>query len=173
MAAHALEVAQQVPDSKDFLVSEFQETLAAALIATNELDEAEKLLDAATKEILTKQTGSSPELVDILLDQSSIALKRNLPEDASTSAAQALTLSRKCFPGQHPELARSLGQAARCQMALNEPERARPLFAEALSMMNKTLGEDHPETREIREESLKLGPHLSPAKSSAAPAPNR
>ena len=173
LAARALEVARQVPDSKDFLVSGFQETLAAALVSTNELDEAEKLLDAATKEILTKQTGDSPELVDILLDQSAIALKRNLPEDAFSSAAQALALAQKCFPQQHPEVARSLGQAARCQMALNEPERARPLFAQALSMMNKTLGEDHPETREIREESLKLGPHLSPAKSSAAPAPNR
>jgi tetratricopeptide (TPR) repeat protein len=173
LAEHALELAQQVPASNDFLVSEYQETLASALLATNGLDEAEKLLDAATKEILTKETGDSPRLVEVLLDDSTLALKRNLPQDALNSAEQALILSRKRFKDQHPQTARCIAQVAKCEMALNEPEKARPLFAQALAIMNKTLGEDHPETKDVRDESLKLGPRLSPAKSSAAPAPDR
>jgi serine/threonine-protein kinase len=100
-------------------------------------------------------------------------MKRDKNEEALARALEALDIAKKRYPDGHPKIAICLTQVARCRLALNEPEKAKPLYTEALAILNKTLGEDDPETLEVRNEVIKFGPRLSPAKSSAARGPKK
>lgn len=173
LAARALEIALKAYHDDPLALSEYQETLVSAQLASGDLDEAEKVLKAARENVLAKETPESPRMVDIMLDESTLALKRNQAQDALSLAAQALTLSRKRFQDNHFQTGRCLNQMARCQVALNEPAKARPLFSDALVIFSQTLGEDNPQTLEVRQAILKMGPRLNPAKSSASPGPRR
>jgi tetratricopeptide (TPR) repeat protein len=173
LAERALTLAQQAYAPDGITVSEYQESLASILIATNDLGEAAKHLQTASDTILREESAESARMVEILRADSNLALKRNLPEDALARAEEALTLARKRYPEKDSKTALCLGQVARCQLALNQPLKAQPLFTQALNVLDRTLGEDDPQTVEIREEATKLGPHLIPAKSSAAPDPKK
>ena len=173
MAERAVALALEMFPADSLTVSQYEETLGSALLATGELDEAEKHLSAASAAILKHETTQSPRLVEVLLDESSLALKRDKNDDAVARALEALDIAKKRYPEGHPKIAICLTQVARCRMALNEPEKAKPLYTEALVILNKTLGEDDPETLEVRQEVIRFGPRLNPAKSSAARGPKK
>jgi hypothetical protein len=173
LAERGLALAIKVYSPTGLTVSGYQELTAQVLLATNELDEAAKHLQAARDAILSEETEDSPRLLDVLLDEAALALKREQYDQALAKGQKALTLAKKRYPDEHPQTARALAQVARAYMALNQPAKAQPLLSQALAVLEKTLGEDDPQTMEVRDDAVRLGPHLSPAKSSASRDPKK
>jgi len=173
LVERALALGLKVFPEGGITLGEYQEQMAQVLLVTGDLNGAAEHLQAARESILKKVTNSSPQLVGVLLDESNLALRRGQGQEALSRAQQALSLARKNFSEEDPHIGASLAQVARSYLALNEPEKAQVVFTQALTLLNRTLGEDDPQTREVREEAVKLGPRLTPAKSSAARDPKK
>ena len=173
LAERALALALKVLPAENTTVARYQQGLAQVLLITDDLDGAAEHLQAARAGILNDESPDSPRMISLLLDESTLALKHNQPQDALIKAQQGLALAKRRVDATDPLNGCALAQIARAQVALSQPEIAQTYFSQALTILEGSLGADDVQSREVREELIKLGPRLSPAKSSAARAPKK
>lgn len=174
MAQRALEIAQGFEPAGSLLVADYQAGLAAVLLQTGALEEAEKLLQDAAQAILAKETPQSTRLVEVLLSQADLFLKKNEPDKALTKARDAVEICRRRPTLPEPRSGRSLLKLGDVEMALNRPQDAREHYEQALTILDKTLGPDDPATAETRAKWEQLSRALViPAASSGPPGPGK
>jgi tetratricopeptide (TPR) repeat protein len=152
-------------------IPDYETRLAAVLVQTGALNEAESLLKSARTAILKKETAQSARLVDLLLVQSGISLKRKQAEAALKQAQEALDICHLHFPQVHILTGQSLKSVADCRLALKQPNLAKAFYTDALAILEQTMGADDVMTREAREKLASLDQpavpeKVSPAKSS-------
>lgn len=171
MARRALEIAKQREPAGSAVTAGCQTELAKVLLETGGIEEAGALLREAREAILSKETAQSARLVDVLLAEADLHLKKDQPDKALTKARDALELCRRTLPALDLRTGRSLEKLANTELALNQPAMARAHYGQALAILEETLGPDDPFTAETRAHVRQLGPDtLIHATSSAAPA---
>ncbi len=171
MAQRALEIAKLHEPVASVVVAGHQTALAKVLLQTGELAEAEPLLKEAQETILSKETPQSTRLIDVLLAEADLYLKRNQPDKALTKTRDAVEICRRKLPALDARTGRSLEKLADTEMALNRPQDAKLNYERALVIFEETLGPDDPFTAETRAHVKQLGAAVvSPEASSASPA---
>ncbi|MCE9518064.1 MAG: tetratricopeptide repeat protein [Verrucomicrobia bacterium] len=177
MAQRALEIAKQHEPATSVVIAGYQTELAKVLLQTGALDEAEPLLREAQETILANYTEKTPQgtrLIDVLLAEADLHLKRNQPDKALTKARDAVEICRKKLPALDARTGRSLKKLADTEMALNRPVDAKPHYEQALMILEEVLGPDDPFTTETRAHVKQLSAAVvSPAASSASPVPGK
>ncbi len=188
LAVRALEVAKKSEPEDSFKIPDCQTKLAAVLVLTGALDEAEALLKSARTAILKKEKKRSARSedvllvhsyhVDVLLVQSDISLKRKQAETALKQAQEALDICRQHYPQVHIQTGKSMKSVADCRLALKQPNLAKAFYTDALAILEQTMGTDDIVTKETREKLAALeksgAPEkVSPAKSSEKRARGR
>lgn len=174
MAQRALEIARQHEPAGSMVVAAHQTELAKVLLQTDALDEAGSLLREAQETILASETPQSTRLIEVLLTEADLFLKRNQPDKALTKSRDAVEICRRKLPALDPRTGRSFEKLADTELALNRPAEARSHYEQALAIFEETLGPDDPFTAETRAHVRQLSPAtIIPAASSAAPAPGK
>jgi lipopolysaccharide biosynthesis regulator YciM len=174
MAQRALAIAQQLEPAGSLAVAGHQAELAKVLLQTGALDEAEVLLRDALGTILAGENPQSPRLIEVLLSQADLFLKKDQPDKALTKARDAVELCRRKLPELDPRAGRSLEKLADIELALNRPAEARTHYEKALAIFEEALGPDDPFTAETRAHVRQLGAAvISPAASSPSPVPDK
>lgn len=174
MARRALEIAKQHEPAGSVVVAGHQTELAKVLLQTGALEDAGSLLREAQAAILAKESPQSTRLIDVLLAEADLLLRKNQPDKALTKTRDAIELCRRKLPAPDARTGRSLEKLAATEMALNRPAEARTHYGQALAIFEETLGPDDPLTAETRAHVRQLGPDtVIPATSSGAPAPGK
>ena len=174
MAQRALEIAKQHEPAGSVVVAGHQTELAKVLLQTGALDEAGPLLQEAQETILATETPQSTRLIEVLLTEADLFLKKNQPDKALTKTRDAVEICRRKLPDLDSRTGRSLEKLADTEMALNRPAEARTHYEQALAIFEETLGPDDPYTTETRAHVKQLGPAaVTPEASSAPPAPGK
>ena len=168
LSLRALEIAQKSEPVDSLKIPDYQTKLAAVLVQTGALEEAEALTKSAREAILKKETAQSVRLVDVLLVDAGISLKKKLPGAALNPAQEALDICRQHFPPIHIQTGRSMKSVADCRMALKQPNLARVFYTDALDILEKTMGADDVITKETREKLAALEKSTAPEKVSPA-----
>ncbi len=171
MAQRALEIARKHEPTGSVVVAAHQTEMANVLLQTGALDEAEPLLREALTTILSSETPQSTRLIEVLLAEADLFLKRNQPDKALTKTRDAVEICRMKLPAMDARTGRSLKKLADTEMALNRPADAKPHYEHALMILEETFGPDDPFTAETRAHVKLLGAAVvSPEASSAPPA---
>ncbi len=178
LALRALEVARKSEPEDSLKIPDYETKLAAVLSQIGALDEAGALLKSAKSAILKKETAQSARLVDVLLVQSDLALKRKEPDNALKHAQEALDICHQHYPQVNIQTGRCLRSVGDSRLALKQPNLARVSYTEAEDILEKTMGAGDVMTRETREriealENPAVPEKVSPVKSSGKRARGR
>ena len=139
---HALAEATALANAK--IVAVVSNDLAALLLNTNRLGEAEPLMRRAL-EINESAFGNQHPTVAICLNNlAALLLNTNRLGDAEPLMWRALEINEAAFGNQHPTVAISLNNLATLLQATNRREEAEPLMRRALEINEVVFGGQHP-----------------------------
>ena len=141
----ALEISSKVFGENNEKTAEAMSALGLALAAHGETNEAESLVEAATK-IRCKACGvDSPEAADAYDDLGLVHLSCGHPQEAEKSLVKSMGIRRRSPGKMHKDYAISLRHTAILRQKEGKVSLSEPLLNQSVDILQRQLGKDHPE----------------------------
>jgi tetratricopeptide (TPR) repeat protein len=141
----SLEISRKVFGENNEKTAEAMSALALALAAHGETNEAESLVEEATK-IRCKACGvDSPEAADAYDDMGLVHLSCGHPQEAEKSLVRSMGIRRRSPGKMHKDYAISLRHTAILRQKEGKVSLSEPLLNQSVDILQRQLGKDHPE----------------------------
>ncbi len=141
----SVELSKNVFGENNEKTAEAMSALALSLAAIGETNEAEILVEQATK-IRCQACGvDSPAAADAYDDQGLVHLSCGHPQAAETSLIKSMGIRRRSPGKAHKDYAISLRHTAILRQKEGKVSLSEPLLNESVEILRRQLGKDHPE----------------------------
>lgn len=141
----SVEISGRVFGENNEKTAEAMSALAISLAAFGEFNEAERLVDEATKVRCQSCGVDSPEAADAYEDHGLVHLTCGHPQEAEKSFVKAMGIRRRAQGKSHKDYAIALRHTAILRQKEGKVFLSEPLYNESVEILKRSLGKDHPE----------------------------
>jgi tetratricopeptide (TPR) repeat protein len=141
----SVEISAKVFGDNNQKTAEAMSALAISLAALGEFNEAEQLVDAATKIRCQSYGVDSPEAADAYDEHGLVHLTCGHPQEAEKSLVKAMGIRRRAQGKSHKDYAISMRNTAILRQKEGKVFLSEPLYNESAEILKRSLGKDHPE----------------------------